>query len=227
MSGFIRCFDRTRFGTAAVLVVLIGTALCSDARATTVDLANNLTEPVAGYADLWGNFWPAQGFTTTATDTVIGSVRIPIRRDAGVTGGSLQLFIYDATGLEGRPGSSVTGSSAVGSLSFDAVPTTTAEVAFTGLHLSLSPSTSYFVVLKTPDLIGGSLRWNYTDSTGGLGFPSPYAGSSDSGATWFTPDFTNPQQMQVTTVPEASTCAMAFAGLACGAYSVGWRRKRA
>ena len=28
-------------------------------------------------------------------------------------------------------------------------------------------------------------------------------------------------------VPEPSTCAMALAGLACGGYSMWWRRKRA
>ncbi|MFM8494280.1 MAG: PEP-CTERM sorting domain-containing protein [Planctomycetia bacterium] len=227
MSTVFQCFERSRCAAAAVLVFAIGSAACPVARAVPVDLANNLAEASAGYLDLFGGLWSAQGFATTATDSTIGAVTVPMRRDPGVTSGALQLFIYDATGDGGRPGSSVTGETAVGSFLFDAVPTTTANVTFTGLNLSLNPSTNYFVVLKTPGLVGGSFRWDYTNSTGGLGFPSPFAGSLDSGASWFTPSLTDPQQMQVVAVPEPATAAMTLIGLACGSYALVRRRTAA
>ncbi len=227
MSTVFQCLERSRFAATAVLVFAIGSAACPVARAVPVDLANNLAEASAGYLDLFGGLWPAQGFATTAIDATISAVTVPMRRDPGVTSGASQLFIYDAGGEGGRPGSSITGETAVGSLPLNVVPTTTSNVTFTGLNLSLSPSTSYFVVLKTPGLVGGSFRWDYTSSTGGLGFPSPFASSLDSGASWFTPSLTDPQQMQFVAVPEPATYALAFVALACGGYAVVRRRTAA
>lgn len=167
-------------------------------------LADNLTESQTNTASMNDSNWSAQAFTTTATDYIITSVTAALHKsDVGVVG-DVHLYFYDAAGTGGRPGSQVGG--LVGSVNASVLTTVPgADYTFSGLNVSLSPNTFYYVVLGGNGTSGGAFRWDYTTSTSGTGFPSNYAQSNDTRSSWSAATATNPQQMQVTAVPEPST----------------------
>lgn len=142
---------------AASVAVLGTTSACMQARAA--DLANNLSQTNSGAESITIADWTAQGFTTSATDFVITSITLKARRDAGTTG-TLQLFIYDATGSGNTPGTSVTGTTHVATVSHTSLTTTLADVPFTGINQTLSPSTSYYLVVNAASAgLTGSFKW--------------------------------------------------------------------
>jgi hypothetical protein len=115
-------------------------------------------------------------------------------------------------------------------------PTFSAVTTFSGLNISLDPSTSYMVVVN-PNNLGANWMYWYRALNGYQNYGNPespqYAGDSYSPTTaryqfeaWQGGD-ASPFYMQINVVPEPSTYAMALAGIACGGFSMWRRRKRA
>lgn len=130
--------------------------------------------------------WLAQAFTTTATDYILTSVSAIISNQNSGTTGNYIFSIFD-TGSGGVPGvnlgdiltNPISGLGGTAST----ISTTTSPV------LALSPSTNYYLVLRTTGATDG-LEWYTAPNGSGTGFPSNYSLSTDGGSTWSTPDST-------------------------------------
>jgi hypothetical protein len=213
-----------------VLIALAVTASGTDSVAAPIYLADNLAEPFFQTAAVKDNFWPAQRFTTTSDAYVISSITVPLASEGGLTAGTLGLYIFDAAGsTPGTPGSQL--GTAVGTISFSSLTATPTNTLFGDINKTLAPLTDYFLVMKGVGLAGpdssSGFGWGYTTSESGVGFPSAYTGTYTNGSTWFTLDFTDPQQMRIeaVAVPEPSTWVMGLAGIACATWAS--RRRRA
>jgi hypothetical protein len=137
--------------------------------------------------------WLAQSFTTTATDYILSSVTALIGNSNQAITGNYIFSIYDDSGSGGVPGVNLGDilSNPVASLTLSSSPITTTA---SPLPLTLSPNTTYFLVLHTSG-VNDTLDW-YTASNGsGTGFPTNFTSSSDGGASWNTVDNTGPDQM--------------------------------
>lgn len=213
-----------------VLIALAVTASGTDSVAAPIYLADNLAEPFFRTTGVRDNFWPAQRFTTTSDAYAISSITVPLASEGGLTAGTLELYIFDASGsTPGTPGSQL--GSAVGAISFSSLTATPTNTLFGDINKTLAPLTDYFLVMKGVGLAGpdssSRFGWGYTTSESGVGFPSAYTATTTDGSTWFTPDFTDPQQMRIeaVAVPEPSTWVMGLAGIACATWAS--RRRRA
>jgi hypothetical protein len=80
----------------------------------------------------------------------------------------------------------------------DSYSDTLAETIFTADGITLSPNSTYWIVLSADS---GEFDWAWTsDNTGnGVGFQHTWGQSDDAGATWYTSD-TFPTQFTVTAV---------------------------
>lgn len=215
---------------AAAMCCIALTALGPNARAASTSLADNLTAPFENSVGITDVNWIAQGFATTSDAYVLTSITVPLAQNA-VTSGTLGLYVFDATGVNGRPGSQVGGE--IGTIDYSLLPTADnfGAITFDGgtsLEKTLAPSSNYFLVMKGLGVTGGHFQWVYTSSDTGVGFPSAYTFSDDGGATWNLPDYTLPQKMRIeaSVVPEPSSTALVLAGLACGVPHLRWRRSK-
>lgn len=195
---------RTSF--AKLFIATVGATLLGGlSAASAAILSDNLGQTQSATDSINDLSFAAQAFTTTGTDFVIDSVTVAAHKSGSGVTGTLNLFFYDNTGSGGLPGTSVSGSTPIASVDASALATTAGSThAWTLLNYSLAPSTTYYVVLGGASVSGGQFQWDYTTSTSGTGFPSNYADSSNSGASWGSLSTANPQQMQVTAVPEPS-----------------------
>lgn len=175
---------------AAALAVIALLAAPFTARASV--LSDNLSALSFSSETATGDHWLAASFGTDATYYTLTSVVLRMALVAG-SGSPAQIDIYTSTGTGiGQPGV------LLGSLTGPAsLPTSTSDVTFTASGTVLSPSTTYWVVLKAQGL-GTILNWSWTpDDTGaGVGFQHTWGFSPDAGGTWSTFD-TAPLQMQV------------------------------
>jgi hypothetical protein len=189
-----------RLALALCSLILIGMARPAQAADT---ISDNLTNTRNGGQSVNNNSWPAQAFATSLTAFVLESVTVDMSRDALATG-TVELIIYDAAGTGGRPGSAVSGVFETIDVALDLSATPT-PIVFSGLSVNLNPSTTYYLVLRGTGMSGGDALWSYTNTATGIGFPSNYSESNDSGGTWDAPVLTSPQKMSITAVPEPST----------------------
>ena len=201
-------------------------ALTVSAQATLVYLADNTGQTEFSTSSSTNTDWQAQAFTTTATAYTLTDVALPLCNSTARTG-TFALSIYDSTGTGGAPGGWVT--DVRDSIDAATIGLATALYDVPGLSIVLNPSTSYFLVLKGTALVGESLgiEWSYTDALEGVGFPSAYFASSDSGGTWGAPSdvYSNMMRIQAsfTAVPEPSG-TLALGGLLVSALFLRTRR---
>jgi hypothetical protein len=182
------------------------------------------------------SFYFAQNFITgTSASNTITSLGLTLGQDPSQpTTGTYTVSIYTNDFFNGQvPGTLVatvgTGSAAsLPSLSFPTLPATT---TFSGLSISLDPSTSYMVVVN-PANIGANWMYWYRAQNGYQNYGNPaspqYAGDSYSPTT-ATYQFgawnggaASPFYMQINAVPEPSAYVVA----AIGAGLVGVLRRR-
>jgi hypothetical protein len=171
-------------------------------RAAAVDLSNNLGEAFYSTAAVDDIHWHAQSFNTDATHTLITQVEVPfcVAETGNNPTGTFEVQIWTASGTGGTPGAIVTDVTTNRSVTGLLCPPSGSSpaVVFSGLAISLSASTQYYLVVSGVGLgptTGG--YWDYTQSESGIGFPSDYYGSSDAGANWGSFSDVDPRQMRV------------------------------
>jgi len=170
-------------------------------------IANNLDQPFAASALLSQSTWAGQAFFS-GSYTALEAVHLNLY---GGNAGTFSIQLWDANGAGGRPGSVV--ATLASGLANPTTSDTDNVFSITGLNVPMVKLTTYYVVVR-PDT-DSNLRWGYTDSESGTGFPSEFSYTLNSGGSWSAPDLNNPQRMMIEAVPEASTwVAGAFAGLA-------------
>jgi hypothetical protein len=201
-------------------------ALASAASATV--LSDNITAAQGGTEVATSTHWLCAGFTTDATSHSLTSITLLM---ASNIDGAPQVAIYTDAGLQ--PGTLVGTLTNPGT--FSSTPT---AATFIASGITLSASTSYWVVLKPTS---GTYAWSWTASNSGTGITSSTFthvwGSTDDGSAWWTDDFF-PLQMTVVvdacSAPSFSTQPTAFNGClgqnasftiaASGASTYQWRK---
>ncbi|MBI5033070.1 MAG: hypothetical protein HZB51_21320 [Chloroflexi bacterium] len=194
---------RLTFSAILVFAVVLGFSFpVAHAAPHTAVLSDNLSQAyldvayVATVSTDGNPYWAAQSFTTQSSDYVITSVALRLSKTSG-TSGTYAVQIYTVSG--GKPGTKVADVAAnanAGTLSDFTPGSSSPIVSFTGLSIALSPSTSYYLVVR-PMTLSGMVTWDYTNSTSGIGFPSNFSGSQNNGVTWSDPATDMPQQMQI------------------------------
>lgn len=182
----------------SVLVLLVSaTLVCTTGRAEII--SDNLAETTSGYQVLndsapAGNLSFAQAFNTTANSTIT-SVTVNL----SMTAANSFLEIHDD--VSNKPGSLVaTVASGIHSL---ASPTD--NNVFSGLSISLTPSTKYWLVL------GGSTGfWGYNNvnAGSGAGFLANNTFQTVDDPTWHTTVTTAPYRLRIEAVPEPAGLAI-------------------
>lgn len=171
-----------------------------------VPIADSLHQPFAASIGLSESTWAGQAFSS-GSYTALEAVHLNLY---GGNNGTFSVQLWDANGSGGTPGSIV--ETLASGWANPTTPDTDNVVSITGLNVSITPSTTYYVVVR-PDA-RSTLRWGYTDSESGTGFPSEFTFTVNSGGAWSSPDLNDPQRMRVEAVPEPSTWAIgALAGL--------------
>jgi len=209
---------RMRSMAAAAAIMLLNTLNIS-----AVDLADNLIETRNGGVTIDASVPAvAQGFSTTATGYIINSISVKLKQDnAASPDGTLNFSIYSADGTGGTPNTLV---SSISTVATSALPTSSASVySLNSLNVTLSPNTSYYLVLTSTSTLGNGAAWGYTNSTNGTGFPSNQ--SIYSSSSWSAPSTSFPQMMQISAVPEPSTYALAVLSIGTLAFARKQRRK--
>lgn len=159
----------------------------------------------------------AQSFSTTANDYILSSVTLSMFMGVLNSPGTFGVELYGFNTNDSKPTTLVTGGS-IYSGNSSILSTSATDVVFSGLNITLVPSTQYYIVINAN--LNHALFWQYAkypSGSGSTGYSTQYyTSSSDSGSSWSssTLSTTYPYIMKITAVPEPSTWALA--GLATG-----------
>jgi len=198
--------------SARLCLLLLALTLPGLAPAALITLSDNLSQSKDGTRVVDFFYSRAQGFSTTGSAFRLTDVALQLAR-AIDTGGNLLVSIFNNSGTDGTPGAKMAD---VATVAASALGTSSALYDIPNLSITLTPSTSYFLVLSGAGLTDGMVFWDYTASTSGTGFPS--ARNSAELDSWGSNSMTNPQQMRIlaeeTAVPEPATLALFAIGLA-------------
>ena len=188
------------FSFLTLLTLIFSPLGVTPASAAGVDLSNNLSQPFSDQALVDKTNWHTQGFATDATHTQITTVSLPLCKEVGVTG-SYEVQIWTATGAGATPGSrvaDVAASAPTSVLSTCVLSGASPTVTFSSLAIDLSPSTTYYLLVSGVGITGtGFVKWDYTSTTSGTGFPSNYTSTINGGVNWELVNLTDPQKMQI------------------------------
>jgi hypothetical protein len=138
-----------------------------------VDLYNTLAQSLAGVESISIQYGNGLSFKTTATEFTVDTVKIPLMKDSA-TSGNINISIYDATGASGLPGNIV--GTSIGTVPVSSLTSTFQTFTFSGLNRTLSPSTNYYITVRSTDIASGVARGKVTDNdtgaitTGSLGY---------------------------------------------------------
>jgi hypothetical protein len=176
-------------------IIFLASGVLACSRGQGEIISDNLAESTSGYQVLndaapTGNLKFAQAFNTTANSTIT-SVSVNL----SMTAANSSLDIYDDDG--NKPGSFVdTVASGVHSLAL-----VTDNNVFSGLSISLAPSTKYWLVIS-----GSTGFWGYNNANGGLGagYLPNNTFQTVNDPTWHTTVNTAPYRLQIQAVPEPS-----------------------
>lgn len=184
-------------------------------------MVTNLTEPVGANFAVRGGNGAAFGFTTGATTGQLWSIRLSF--DSGTAGSpGFVAGLYSGIGSTG-PTDLIT------SLSGPAQPVVAGEYDYQPLtYTLLYPNTTYWIGAASTS---GSYPLRLTLSDGEMGYP----GWSIGNTMWSFPSGEAPQEIEaagqfavnmiMTSVPEPSTYAAIFGGVAL-AVALVWRRRK-
>jgi len=194
-------------------LLLLALTLPGLAPAALITLSDNLSQTQDWHIGVNDVISAAQGFSTTGSAFKITDVALSLARGDS-TGGDFLVSIFDNSGTDGTPGVKMAD---VATVAASALGTSSALYDIPNLSITLTPSTSYFLVLSGADLTAGvRVWWDYTASTSGTGFPS--ARNVASYGSWDTNSMEFPQQMRIQAdagaVPEPATLALFAIGLA-------------
>jgi len=196
-------------------LLLLALALPGLTPAAIITLSDNVSQGLAGFRIIGSLAWKAQAFSTTDSAFRITDVALPLSRN-DVTGGDLLVSIFNSSGSGGTPGAKLADVATV--LASSLGTTSSALYDIPNLSITLTPTTSYFLVLSGVGLTGGAVWWDATLSTSGTGFPSARNSSADGGASWGANNMEFPNQMRIQAdagaVPEPATLALFAIGLA-------------
>ena len=223
-------------GVLAITVAVLGLAqaqaqftIVSNLHVPTYEPSEDETPEVIGSDSWWG-----QGFTSPASsDYSISTVILRLSRELTDFEGSIDVSLWNATGVDGRPGAQIASiASAVPVESLSSVAWAD-EPFVLASPIPLEPSTSYFIVLQgsAPEANSGAY-WRDTEPEQpmwiGDGEGGGYTFSSDQGQSWQVPEPTVPFQMAlISPVPEPAFYAfLSGAGLLAFATVRKWRRCR-
>lgn len=198
-----------------LLTLAMGVFSSASVQASSV-LVSNLAEPTRATSALDVGLWAAQSFSTDANSYNLVDIMALL---GGATGGPLVV----AELRQDTPTGAL--------LTTFAVPDLTGAVAVKTLTpllgVSLSPSTTYWLILGVSN--SGGFGWSYAEGNNwvGPGALSFFGYSTDQGASWGAFDIFNPYQIAVdvssSTVPEPSTLV---AGLSALLVASGFRFRR-
>lgn len=184
-----------------------------------VDLYNNLGANVGQSASINNSYLVGLSFQTTAMETVVTDLKASLNTSA--TAGSTIFSIYDASGTSGRPGSKITDA---GTILNSSITSSSSTLTVSGLNISLSPSTNYWLVLSglTTDFVNWSVTTSTSGATGSVGI-----GTKTGPGSWnlITSYRAIGAVTAVASVPEPSTYALA--AITTGVMAAVARRRRA
>jgi hypothetical protein len=200
------------FGSHVSFVCLLVLQAVAPRNVSGVTLSDNLgastyyTELIGGSNDI------AAAFRTDGSSYTLDSVTALMKQDQA---GGLALSLYTnaimqpVNDLGSQPGT------LLGVLSSPAsYPMTLGAVTFGGSNLSLSPDSTYWLVMSAPK--SGGYEWAYAAGNNGtgVGFYPSWGTSNDGGQSWYTDDL-QPMQMSVTAdvaTPEPNLCGLMLLG---------------
>ncbi len=166
-------FPNRVFQLVLPIVAVIGFMFTGSVRA--VDLYNNLAESAMFDDNFATNSSGALSFRTTANEYMIDTVKIPLRLfgQAPATSGNVTVSIYNTTGSNSRPGSSV--GTAIGVMPVSSLSYSFQTITFAGLNRVLSPSTDYYIVISSSSsnldgFVSAGLTSNFTGTLGSNGY---------------------------------------------------------
>jgi hypothetical protein len=148
-------------------------------------IANNLDQPYGGFAPLSESSWAAQAFFS-GSYTALEAVHLNLF--GGSEGGNYSVQLWNASGVGGKPGSLVY--TLASGLANPTTTNTANVVSITGMNVVIDKMTTYYIVVRPG--AGSTLRWGYTLSESGLGFPSAFSYTVNSGGSWSAPSFDDP-----------------------------------
>ena len=189
IASFRRGFAKYRSLLLCALAVVGATPLTASAQDTL--LSDNLSATTSSSEAASGSTVLTASFATDDSTYNLTSVTLLL---ANPSAGQARLDLYSDGGLE--PGSLVASLTPP-----DSYSDTLAETTFTASDVSLSPNTTYWIVLSADS---GEFDWAWTsDNTGnGAGFQHTWGQSDDAAVTWFTSDsFSTQFNVAATPVP--------------------------
>ncbi|MBI1213704.1 MAG: hypothetical protein GC190_19770 [Alphaproteobacteria bacterium] len=199
-----------------VAIALASAALATPKVTEAADIFNTTGSSGITFALFTPPLWTASLFHTTATDFKIESFSFQLNNTVGSMSGNLVAKIYTNSGS--KPGSQVGAS--LGTIDTSTLSTT---VSLTGLNLTLSPSTDYWLVLDNNG-VAGNMFYNYTLTPSGPSSPYAQAQTSDSGVNWGVNSGIAMIGV-ITAVPEPGTVVMGAACVSVLAMA-GYRRSK-
>ena len=193
-----------------ISLFLAGAAISVPIPAPADTISSNLASPSGGVESATASNWLGASFTISSASALQDAVLS--LADTNASGGSAAVSIYNDDGLN-EPGSLLATLTSASTLTASLAP-----VSWTSSGLSLSPNSTYWVVLRA---LTGEVDWSYAgdDSSSGSGFTDAWAASYDGGASWYVYASSqnagvDPLQMSVETTnataaatPEPSTLA--------------------
>ena len=174
-----------RIATLLCALALVSTR-AREAQAQDILISDNLLAVTTDTEAASGGSWLTASFATDDATYTLTSVTLLL---ANPSEGQARLDLYSDGSLE--PGS------LIGTLSPpDIYSATLAETIFSATDITLSPNSTYWIVLSADS---GEFDWAWTsDNSGsGIGFQHTWGQSDDAGVSWFTYD-TYPTQFSVT-----------------------------
>lgn len=210
MTNRYNLMNKTAFG--ATIVVLCVTCSTEITMAQGTLYVSSVDTPIGGNLQVASDSWLGESFATGnfAGGYSLESVQLRMNSPSGSAGG-FSVNIYSASA--GYPGAVLPGTLNGPS------PSTTGVFSYAASGISLSPSTTYFVVLKaTTASSSGAFLWSYS----GAGFPyvfggwdyGPFASRSTDGDVWTRSGRSFQLAITATPIPEPAAIALLLSGWA-------------
>jgi len=168
------------FESFMILLLCFSSALTAS-RAQAGLIYDNLSQTPVTTASASDSGRTGLSFATDATNVVLDSVVIPVWNFMGLTSGSVDMSLFDATGPGAVPGTQL---AALGSAPISSFPSATYQnFSITGLSINLAPTTNYWIVMGATS-IGANYSLGLTNNSTGAGPLSIGYGVFSGGGPW-------------------------------------------